>query len=301
MNEDVNAISEALGNLEQFTAGVFGACEVGVAVFDSSLRFVAVNGTIANLHGIPIKMHKGRTLDEVLGAGAALVSKQILCRVLYSGKSMTNIEIAAKMPVRTDVGYWIMDFFPIKDATGTTIQVGVLSTEITEQKVFKECVGHLVQEIPVIRDQLTCTTLPEREGRDRLESWLGSIKRLESCLEYLRECMIRFHVTAGEPDSLRPNPQQSLSFLSLNMNTQNDWQASSEADTISGAQPNLSSRDHDIIRLVASGKSNKEIASALEITLHTVQSYRERVLLKLNLHSTVDLVRYAIRHGIVRA
>jgi DNA-binding CsgD family transcriptional regulator len=62
-----------------------------------------------------------------------------------------------------------------------------------------------------------------------------------------------------------------------------------------------SPRERQVLRLLADGKSNKEIGSALDISTRTVESYRARMMLKLDLHSTAALVRYAIRNHIVEA
>jgi len=60
-------------------------------------------------------------------------------------------------------------------------------------------------------------------------------------------------------------------------------------------------REFQIIRLLAQGKSNKESASLLNISTRTVECYRARAMRKLNLKSTAEVVRYAIRNKIVEA
>jgi DNA-binding CsgD family transcriptional regulator len=61
----------------------------------------------------------------------------------------------------------------------------------------------------------------------------------------------------------------------------------------------LSPREREVVRLVAEGKSNKEISSALAISVRTVETYRARLMLKLRATSTAQLVHYAIRNHIV--
>ncbi len=60
-----------------------------------------------------------------------------------------------------------------------------------------------------------------------------------------------------------------------------------------------SPRELEIIRLVAGGKVNKEIATILGIAVRTVEAHRANIMHKLGLHSSADLVRYAIRLGLV--
>jgi DNA-binding NarL/FixJ family response regulator len=60
----------------------------------------------------------------------------------------------------------------------------------------------------------------------------------------------------------------------------------------------LSNREIEILKLIAEGKLNKEIADLFEISVRTVEKHRANILKKLNLNKTVELVRYAIQHGI---
>jgi len=66
------------------------------------------------------------------------------------------------------------------------------------------------------------------------------------------------------------------------------------------SQP-LSPRELQVLQLVAEGKTTKEVASLLGISVKTAESHRTRIMEKLEIHETAGLVRYAIRHGIVQA
>ncbi len=71
----------------------------------------------------------------------------------------------------------------------------------------------------------------------------------------------------------------------------------------SGLQPvsaSLSSRERQVLQLVAEGNSTKEVASQLGISVKTASAHRSRLMKKLNVHETAGLVRYAIRLGLVR-
>jgi len=68
-----------------------------------------------------------------------------------------------------------------------------------------------------------------------------------------------------------------------------------------GKFKSLSPREKEILRLLAEGKANKDVAAILGISVKTVETYRVRVLHKLNLDSLVGLVHYAIRHQIIQA
>ena len=61
----------------------------------------------------------------------------------------------------------------------------------------------------------------------------------------------------------------------------------------------LTSREQEILRLIAEGQSTKEIASSLFISPKTVENHRTNIMSKLDLHSTMELVRYAAKYGII--
>jgi len=65
------------------------------------------------------------------------------------------------------------------------------------------------------------------------------------------------------------------------------------------ARGRLTQREREIVQLLAEGKSNKEVAGVLGISVRTAETHRANIMLKLNLHSIVDLVRYAVRNRIV--
>jgi DNA-binding NarL/FixJ family response regulator len=62
----------------------------------------------------------------------------------------------------------------------------------------------------------------------------------------------------------------------------------------------LSDRENEVLRLIALGYSNKEIAGQLDISIKTVETYKARLMEKLDLHSRVDIVRYALRQGLMQ-
>ncbi len=63
---------------------------------------------------------------------------------------------------------------------------------------------------------------------------------------------------------------------------------------------NLTTREREVIQLLAEGKSSKEVASTLKISVKTAETHRANIMRKLNLHSVSDLVRYAIRNNIAQ-
>jgi DNA-binding NarL/FixJ family response regulator len=69
---------------------------------------------------------------------------------------------------------------------------------------------------------------------------------------------------------------------------------SSESDSSASYH---SDREAEVLRLIAWGYSNKEIAAQLHLSVKTIETYKTRLMEKLNLHSRADIVRYALRQG----
>ena len=62
----------------------------------------------------------------------------------------------------------------------------------------------------------------------------------------------------------------------------------------------LTSREREVVRLIAEGKSSKDVGAELDMSVKTVETHRANVMRKLQVHSVSELVRYAIRNQIVQ-
>ena len=61
----------------------------------------------------------------------------------------------------------------------------------------------------------------------------------------------------------------------------------------------LTVREREILQLIAEGRSNKEVAATLNLSVYTVETHRSNVMNKLNLHSIPELILYAVRKGVI--
>jgi two-component system, NarL family, response regulator NreC len=61
----------------------------------------------------------------------------------------------------------------------------------------------------------------------------------------------------------------------------------------------LTSREREVIQMIAEGKTNKDIANFLALSVYTVEAHRGKIMEKLNLHNTGDMVRFALRNGLI--
>lgn len=75
--------------------------------------------------------------------------------------------------------------------------------------------------------------------------------------------------------------------------------ASLAPETTDGREP-LTSREQTILLQLAQGKSNKEVAAALDISVRTVETHRKNIKRKLGISTTAGLTRYALEHGVLQ-
>ena len=66
-----------------------------------------------------------------------------------------------------------------------------------------------------------------------------------------------------------------------------------------GVAPALTAREREVLRLIAQGLKNREIAEALAIAIKTVETHRTKIMQKLDLHNSAELAAYAIRRGLI--
>jgi DNA-binding NarL/FixJ family response regulator len=96
-------------------------------------------------------------------------------------------------------------------------------------------------------------------------------------------------------DSLRLHK----SYFSTRVSTPDAANPSQEQPARS-SRSRLTPREREILQLLAEGKSNKEVASLLNISVNTAEAHRANIMLKLDLHSVTELVHYAIRNNIIK-
>jgi DNA-binding NarL/FixJ family response regulator len=76
--------------------------------------------------------------------------------------------------------------------------------------------------------------------------------------------------------------------------------AGGDTDSARSSRSRLTPREREILQLLAEGKSNKEVATLLNISVNTAEAHRANIMMKLDFRSLADLVMYAVRNKIVR-
>ena len=78
-----------------------------------------------------------------------------------------------------------------------------------------------------------------------------------------------------------------------------DYVRTLQAHGLTDSYELLTAREKEVLQLLAEGRTNKEVATALDLGVSTVETHRSNLMQKLNLHNTAEIVLYAVRKGII--
>lgn len=260
---------------------------IGVAICDRQFRFRAINAALASMNGLPAESHIGKTLQQIMGDASHRIEPAIQ-HVLATGRPLCNLEVTAKLPTKPEVGHWIENFYPIKDASGLVLKVGVIVLEITKNKSIEQALCRLTWKLHQVAESLeTGGAISRRSNRRATDA---SRTMLEHCILETRMISQMLESTLGM------TALQRHQFVSPAEPGEENRSTSDKVDRSANC---LSRRERQVFEFLVQGKSNKQIASLMNISIRTVETHRARLMLKLDLHSIVEVVRYAVRNRIV--
>ncbi|HEY9663077.1 MAG TPA: ATP-binding protein, partial [Allocoleopsis sp.] len=130
------ALVESQTQLQQQLAeieAIYKTAPIGLNFLDTSLRFVRINQQLAEMNGLPIEAHLGRTVREVL-PDLADTAEQLLRPLLETGEPLLNVEIQGETPAQPGVQRtWLESFLPLKHGD-RVIGISTVCEEITARK-----------------------------------------------------------------------------------------------------------------------------------------------------------------------
>jgi signal transduction histidine kinase len=137
---------------EQLLASFFGTSNVGLAICDRRLRYLAINDTLAKMNGIPARDHIGKTFRDILGEFSEVIAP-VFRQIFLTGKPVLNHVVSGVLPTRSEPGHWIENYFPILGPTGTVQQVGAVVVEITKERMLEKSLTELNRKLMRARDE----------------------------------------------------------------------------------------------------------------------------------------------------
>lgn len=278
---------------------------IGVALFDRNLSCRALNGALRGMIGISAKKQLGKQLHQVFPREAAEL--ELAFRHVWSTRnSLSSLELTAASRPGPAPRRWLVNFYPITDVLGRVRLVAATFSEVTKGRSVELNLSRLKKKFHsgatgqsdrLEEESSTLSTRTFELVRRSVALLKGSLSLRFHMSEMRLEAQLLRHALFMTPNRM-PDPLLLPSAVSCDPAPRQDLE-SPELSRPAGCRP--SPRERQILCLLADGKSNKEIGSLLDISSRTVECYRARIMLKLDLHSTAALVRYAIRNKIVEA
>ncbi len=163
---------------------VYDAAPVGLCVLDTDLRFVRLNRRFAEMNGVPVEEHIGRTPAEVvpdLGEQAEAAMR----RVLEAGE-MLELEVSGVTPARPGiVRHWNERWAPIRDDAGEIVGISISAEEDTEKQAAEAA---LREANILLEERVRARTAELEDANARLQSGIADRKRvMDALLESARE------------------------------------------------------------------------------------------------------------------
>ena len=162
VTQHVEARAELLRQREELQT-IYDTAPVGLCVIDRASRFVRINKQLADINGLPVEAHIGRTVREVL-PGVADAVEPVIRRILEAGHPVLDYEVVGETPAQPGVQrVWIENWYPIRDASGTVSGINVVAREVTEQR-------RATEELRRQREELERTVTSLRKAQGQLEA-----------------------------------------------------------------------------------------------------------------------------------
>jgi DNA-binding CsgD family transcriptional regulator len=286
-------------------ASLLSNSTIGVALFDRGLSCRAINSALGGMIGISAKKQLGKPLHQVFPGGAAKLEPAFR-HVWTTRNSLSNLELTAPFGPGPAPRRWLVNCYPITDELRQVRLVAATFSEVTKGRSVELNLARL-------KDKFRCGATSQADHLAEEFSTLSArtFELVNRSVALLKGSLsLRFRTSEMRLGAqllrhalfMTPNPIQDPILLPSAVSSEpapTPHLESAEVGRPAGCSP--SPRERQILCLLADGKSNKEIGSALDISSRTVECYRARIMLKLDLHSTAALVRYAIRNKIVEA
>lgn len=298
VQSDWSASAKAFGDALEGLSSSLENCTVGVAFFDHRRRCQALNRLFAAAWSESSEKFLGKTLEQSVGS-AAKALKPAFKLVFSHGGIISNVPLLARQTA---------NFYPFTDADG---RVRVVAVTLREGSALDFHLGCLVAKLQMALPAATCllgASFPEILARS-LVSCTRAIRDFRNTassrtlfcgtqleIDLMPLALFLSLTGSRSPSEVAPTPMPVADHFAPERPA---VQLVPPAMTVALLLDDPSPRELQVLRLLANGRSNKEIGIGLGISTRTVETYRARIIRKLGLHSTAELVRYAIRHGLV--
>lgn len=301
------ALREVFGAATPGLSAVLNNSSVGVEIYDSNLCCILKNKAFASMGGALPEIHIGKTVRQIFGSYAAQIEPAFQ-QVWTTGKPVSGVELSFWLPWSPGKTDLIVNFFPIEGPDRKIRLIAGLFFSAYGKRKLQERLSHLV-------DKKRAPSFVESEARDGEFTDLSveSAEMLQKSIDLIHCCMLlRCHLLEMRIATalMRAAPYSALAAADARFSLTKAPRVEFEEDRRRHTEHTRrdendvvvpSPRERQVIKLLAEGKANKEMAAVLDLSTRTVEVYRARIMTKLKLHSVAELVRYAVRHNLIEA
>lgn len=275
-------------------------------MFDEELHCAAVNSALSAMSGLSVKACVGRSVRQIFGCQSAPL-EQALQLVWDTARSVRDLQVDVKINGRATANEWIADLFPLRDATKIVRWIGAAFCQSPRKSGFQRDLLNAAKGNGSSRNKAERC---ESNANEIAETFAPLVSRTFSLLDHsmsLRRQVCQMRVAAsllsGRWSASAAQLERLASRVTIARPTGDSHKANDQAAASRGGRSlgPLSLRETEVLRFIAQGRSNKEIAAALTLSTRTVETYRARLTRKLGFHSLADLIRYAIRNRLIEA
>lgn len=149
---------------------------VGLCILDTDLKFIRINGHLAEMNGIPAEEHIGKSIHELLPNIAGNIQTD-LHRVIETGKARMNVELSGETPAQPGViRYWLQHWLPLYNKQEQVIGINMVIQEVTDRKKYEDKLQRLnelleervAERTNKLREMALQITNAEEKERQRL-------------------------------------------------------------------------------------------------------------------------------------
>ncbi len=147
---DRKTLEKELAFREAQLNAFFNCAPIGLNIIDDELRFVKINAPLADINGISIANHIGKTIRETLPELAPAV-EPIYQQVIATNQPILNLEVRGEVPKQPgEIRYWLASYFPIPYLEENRIWVGTVVADITDRKQAEIALSESEQRLRLI-------------------------------------------------------------------------------------------------------------------------------------------------------
>ncbi|HEV2102947.1 MAG TPA: response regulator transcription factor [Candidatus Acidoferrum sp.] len=139
-----------------------------------------------------------------------------------------------------------------------------------------------------------------RKASPSTEILILTMHESDDLVQQVVEAGARGYILKDEADRALLNAVQALSLHKPFFSSRVSEAAVASDDSAKSSRSRLTPREREILQLLAEGKSNKDVANLLNISVNTAEAHRANIMLKLGFHSLAELIMYAIRNNIIQ-